>query len=208
MDRTLPRIIALTGGIGTGKSVVARLLRVMGYPVYDCDQQAKLLMTADRQLRQELIQLFGTDTYMTGTDGSVLLNRPYLSSQIFGHDDKLMQMNARVHPAVARHLLSCAKAVDPHGLFFFESAIHFESGFHRLVPADAVWTVSAPLEVRIERAMRRDGNSRQQVMARIESQMPDSDKEALSTAVIVNDDRHSVIAQVSFLISQLQISTH
>lgn len=196
-DTPLPRIIAITGGIGSGKSVVARLLRVMGYTVYDCDARAKHVMTADAQLRHELTALFGPDTYTSDAQGGAVLNRPYLSAQIFGDAERLAQMNACVHPAVARDLLQQAAKLSAEATFFFESAILFESGFDRLVPPDAVWTVSAPLEVRIARAMQRDGATRQQVLARIASQLPQDEKERRATVVICNDDRQSVIQQVA-----------
>ena len=112
-------LIAITGGIGSGKSVVSQLLRVMGYPVYDCDERAKWVMTHDPILRQQLIDLFGPDTYLPHphsslltpnssllTPHSSLLNKPYLSSCIFGHPEALAQMNACVHPAVNRDLQS------------------------------------------------------------------------------------------------------
>lgn len=199
----LPRIIAITGGIGSGKSVVSRLLRVLGHTVYDCDARAKHVMTADAQLREELIALFGPDTYLTGPAGQPLLNKPHLSSRIFGNASLLAQMNACVHPAVARDLLSQASQLPQDAVFFFESAILFESGFDHLVPPADVWTVSAPLDLRIARAMQRDGALRQQVLSRIDSQLPQEEKERRASAVILNDDRHPLIPQVQALLCGL-----
>lgn len=203
---TKASIIALTGGIGSGKSVVARLLRVMGYTVYDCDDRAKHVMTADPLLRQQLIQLFGPEAYIDAAEQGQppQLNRTYLSSRIFGDASLLSAMNACVHPAVARDLMAQYNERQDSGKpFFFESAILFESGFDRLVPPDQVWTVSAPLEIRIARAMKRDAAPRAKVQARIESQMPQAVKEQRADAVIVNDDRHSVIQQVQQLLNPI-----
>lgn len=185
------RLIAITGGIGSGKSVVSQLLRVMGYTVYDCDERAKWVMTHDSLLRQQLIDLFGPETY---TETTSELNKPYLAAKIFGNHEALRQMNLCVHPAVARDLKRQAQG---HELFFYESAILFESGFDRLAPPDEVWAVSAPLELRIERAMKRDQTSRDKVMSRISSQLPQEDKEQRADVVIINDAQHSIIEQVT-----------
>lgn len=212
-----PPIIAITGGIGSGKSVVSKLLRVMGYQVYDCDERARWVMTHDALLRQQLVALFGPDTYCTTTGGDDaptttddaerwVLNKPYLSAQIFGNAEALAQMNACVHPAVARDLMCHYEAMrgTVEGTaarpFFFESAILFESGFDRLVPPTRVWMVSAPLELRIERAMARDHASRERVLERIGAQMPQEEKEGRADHIIYNDDAHSLIAQVNHLL--------
>lgn len=228
-------LIAITGGIGSGKSVVSQLLRVMGFRVYDCDARAKWVMTHDALLRQQLIELFGPDTYLPAVqDGVVLpavpdgtcqpaghdedavptLNKSYLSSQIFGHPEALAKMNACVHPAVGRDLMQQYHAnlsipsppSNPSNSsplpFFFESAILFESAFDRIVRPDCIWTVSAPLELRIERAMSRDHATREQVLARIASQMTQEEKEKRSDAVIMNDTEHSVTRQVWELVDK------
>lgn len=193
-------IIAITGGIGSGKSVVSTLLRVMGYQVYDCDERAKWVMTHDPQLRSELIGLFGTDTYLP--DGE--LNKPHLSAAIFGHEESLRQMNACVHPAVARDIRQQVATLQrPERPFFYESAILYESGFDGLITPDCVWTVSAPLELRIERAMQRDHATRERVVARIDAQMPQDEKERRADHVILNDDHHSLIEQVNYLLNTI-----
>lgn len=201
-----PKLIAITGGIGCGKSVVSQLLRVMGYEVYDCDSRAKWVMTHDDLLRQQLIALFGEATYLP--DGS--LNKPHLSAAIFGDNEALAKMNACVHPAVDRDLrkqYEAYKEITNYNLqitdyrpFFFESAILFESGFDELSLPDEVWTISAPLELRISRAMQRDHATREQVLNRINSQMTQEEKEIRANHVIWNDPEHSVIEQVKGII--------
>ena len=198
-----PTLIALTGGIGTGKSVVSRLLRTMGYDVYDCDAAAKRLMADDAALRGALADAFGADTYRP--DGS--LDRARLAACIFGDAEALARMNALVHPAVRRDLLdwrlrhTVAGSTEAGHPLFYESAILHESGFHRL--ADAVWCISAPLDLRVRRAALRDGTSPERIRERIASQMPQEEKERRSDRVILNDARHSVIAQVRSLLASL-----
>lgn len=191
-------LIAITGGIGSGKSIVSQALRIMGYTVYDCDSRAKWVMTHDPILREQLIALFGQETYLA--DGS--LNKPHLSAAIFGNAEALAKMNACVHPAVARDLMTeyQNEGQDERKPFFFESAILFESRFNTLAIPDQVWTVSAPLELRISRAMLRDHTTRDQILSRINSQMPQEEKERLADHVIWNDKAHSVLEQINALI--------
>ncbi len=190
-------LIAITGGIGCGKSVVSQALRVMGYAVYDCDSRAKWVMTHDEILKQQLRELFGEETYLP--DGN--LNKPHLSSQIFSSATALSQMNACVHPAVARDLKSFYyRHTERRGTsvpFFFESAILFESGFDALSTPHQVWTVSAPLELRISRAMSRDHATREQILSRIDSQMSQEEKERRADHVIYNDAQHSILEQIN-----------
>lgn len=197
-------LIAITGGIGCGKSVVSALLCVMGYSVYDCDKGAKWVMENDPQLRGELVGLFGEETYLP--DGH--LNKPYLASRIFNDDEARRAMNACVHPAVKRDM-DRFLAQQPDNLitsrpFFFESAILFESGFDKLANPDRVWTVTAPLELRIERAMIRDNASRKQIVARINSQMSQEEKEKRADDIIINASPYSVIEQVRALLARFE----
>lgn len=212
-------LIIITGGIGSGKSMVSQLLKVMGYTVYDCDSRAKELMLTDATLKGQLTKLLGPETY--AADGQ--LNRPYVASRIFGNQELLGQMNALVHPAVAADIRrrqldfsktlrqGLSKGLDKtlrQGLdkgfsktpFFVETAIYFDSGFDKYAQADRVWCVAAPLELRIQRAMHRDGTDRQRIEARILSQMPQEEKIKKSDAVIWNDDTHSIIEQVNALL--------
>lgn len=201
-------LIAITGGIGCGKSVVSQLLRVMGYPVYDCDANAKRLMLTDPLLRQDLVKIFGPSTY--NADGS--LNKPHLSQAIFSSPELLQQMNAAVHPAVARDIYKVSGEIEnlspdnkanynKHSkILFYESAILFESHFNELAVPNAVISVTAPLETRIARTMMRDNATREQVEKRINSQMSQEEKDRLADYVIKNDDRNSVIVQLDHII--------
>ena len=196
-------MIVITGGIGCGKSVICQLLKVMGHAIYDCDSQAKRLMTEDALLRQQLCELFGPETYLADST----LNKTYIASCIFSNADLLTRMNELIHPAVARDI---KKLPDPPigsgHLLFVETAIHFESGFNHLIKADQTWCVAAPLELRIERAMKRDNTSREKILARMENQLSQEEKICRSDAVIWNDNDHSVIEQVNRLLTQIPVS--
>lgn len=182
-------MIAITGGIGSGKSVVSQVLRIMGYRVYDCDREAKRLMNTEDELKSSLREAFGVDTYLT--DGR--LNKPYLAQVIFSNADNLQKMNSIVHPVVARDFLRS-------GAQFVESAILFEAGFDALIHPDKVWCVAAPLELRIQRAMLRDHATRAQIISRIESQMSQEEKIRRSDVTIFNDSQHSIIEQIHTLL--------
>lgn len=184
-------LIAITGGIGCGKSVVSRLLRCMGYEVYDCDTRAKELMTKDSELKQGLIALFGTtETYLP--DGN--LNKALISKHLFENPDMLKKMNNLIHPAVAKDLSGISAN---HDILFFESAILFESEFDERVHPDLTISVSAPLELRIARIIARDRTTREEVVRRINSQLSQDEKDRRADNVIFNDYEHSVIKQVS-----------
>lgn len=184
--------IGITGGIGSGKSVVSNLLRVMGYPVYDTDSEARRLMNSQPELQAQLSDAFGADIY---TDG--VLNRPLLASRTFGNPGQVARLNAIVHPAVRHDFEQWAcKRQEPVG--FVESAILYESHFDRLV--DEVWLVTAPEALRIERVLQRSGLSADEVRRRIASQMSDEERRRRATHVIVNDGCESLIATVLSLL--------
>ena len=187
-------VVILTGGIGCGKSVVSQILKVMGHSVYDCDREARRLMLHDPALRQQLIDAFGTETYLP--DGT--LNKPYLAQEIFSHPQRLVQMNALVHPAVADDILRVKAETEKQGKrLFVESAIYYESGFSHRIEADSVWCIAAPLELRIARAMARDHAPREAILARINNQMSQEEKIERADIVIWNDNEHSVIEQLN-----------
>lgn len=192
------RIIIITGGIGCGKSVVSRLLHIMGYPVHDCDLEAKRLMNTDPVLKKQLADAFGPETYLS--DGT--LNKPHLASIIFNDKTQLEQIDHLVHPAVGRDIEKHRLEVQSPYLFV-ETAIYFESGFARFIAPTQVWCVASPLELRIDRAMKRDHATREKIQARISSQMSQEKKIQKADAVLWNDDSHSIIDQTNLLLQQL-----
>lgn len=157
------RIIGITGGIGSGKSVVSRVVRLNGVPVYDCDLEAKKLMQSDSSLRSELTRLIGSAAY----DAQGFLDRKYVASRIFSDPELLADVNALVHEAVRNHFCRFA-ASHKSATVFCESAILATSGM-----ADGctrIWLVDAPEGVRMERVTKRDGMTESQVRERMEAQ--------------------------------------
>lgn len=170
--------IGVTGGIGSGKSTVCRLLADMGAAVYDSDARAKALMNEDKALREAIIVAFGEECY--GEEG---LNRAYLAAQVFGNEEALARLNAIVHPAVRADFRAWAE-VQQSTYVVLESAILFEAGFENEV--DSTLAVMSPLEERVRRTMERDGATREEVLRRISHQMSDDELHRLSKHTIVN----------------------
>ncbi|MCI7011861.1 MAG: dephospho-CoA kinase, partial [Prevotella sp.] len=158
----MKRRIAITGGIGSGKSYVCRKLERQGIRIYDCDDAAKRLMRESPALRQSLIGLIGTDAYLP--DGS--LNKAAIASFLLASDDNARALNAIVHPAVAEDFMQSDKR-------WMECAILYESGFNRLV--DTVVAVVAPDSLRVKRIMERDGIDAGKAQEWIAKQMPTSE---------------------------------
>lgn len=170
--------IGITGGIGSGKSTVCRLLAERGVAVYDSDARAKALMNESEALREALVAAFGQECY--STEG---LDRGYLARQVFGNEEALARLNGIVHPAVKEDFRRWAE--QQCGTYVvLESAILFESGFDKEV--DATLAVMAPLEERIRRTIARDGVSRESVLQRIAHQMGDDELHARASRTIVN----------------------
>ena len=156
--------LGITGGIGSGKSYVAQMLQARwDVPVYDCDSEAKRLTAESDDIRTALTQLVGDHLWQQGQ-----MQKPVLAAYLFASPEHAAQVNAIIHPAVRRDFLRWADAHSRSPVVAIESAILCESGFHTLV--DSILLVDAPLEVRLQRAMQRDGASRQQVMARMARQ--------------------------------------
>ena len=191
-------LIAITGGIGSGKSVVASIVKVMGFEVYDCDSRARALMTDNDDVKSQLIQAFGMETYLD--DGS--LNRQHLSKVAFGNEQALACLNAIVHPATARDLQHWAslQALQGAKAAFVETALLHTAALDRVV--DGVWHVTAPADVRIGRVMARSGLTSQQVEERMAAQAAE-DIVAPGEHVIVNDNLDALLPQVIRLTNHL-----
>lgn len=186
------KYIAITGGIGSGKSYVCRLLEHYNIKVYDCDDAAKRLYYTDTQLQKELKQLVGNDVYV----GNKLQKR-VLAQFLLASEANKQAVNNVVHPAVARDFMQS-------GLQWLESAILFDSGFYKRVPFSFIVCVSAPREVRLERVMKRDGISREKANEWIDSQWAQDEVEKHSDFIIVNDGKRNLEEQVSALLSKTE----
>ena len=189
--------LGITGGIGSGKSSVSGLLRVMGVPVYDCDREARRLMNAHAGIRQGLTALAGGAVY--GEDGC--LNRPFLARFMFGNADRVAAVNALVHPAVREDFRQWADRQPHEPLVAVESAILFEAGMRADV--DAVALVYTPLSERVQRTIGRDRVSEADVQARLASQMADEEKIPLADFIIHNAEADAITPQVMQIIQQL-----
>lgn len=181
-------IVGLTGGIGSGKSTVAKFFEDLGIPVYVADVEAKRLMNSSKVIRRKLIGLFGEETYENGS-----LNRPYIASKIFNDKQLLEQMNAIVHPKVASDFKKWAKR-QTSDYIIKEAAIIFEIGAE--AQYDAIITVIAPEHERIQRVIKRDSTTAQKVKSIIKNQMPDEEKADRSDFVIINDTLQHARTQV------------
>ena len=180
--------IGLTGGIGSGKTTVSDIFRVMGIPVYYADAAARRIMREDHAIRARIIESFGPQSYR-----GELPDRDWLSANVFRNKDATERMNAIVHPATisdARGWMGRQKGIYA----IKEAALIFESGGER--DLDLVIGVTAPPELRIQRVMHRDGLSRDAVLQRMARQMPEDDKMKRCQFVIINDDRTALIPQV------------
>ena len=177
--------IGITGGIGSGKSMVSRLLEVLGVPVYISDLETKRLMASDSLIREELSALLGAEVYAGDT-----LNKPLLASYLFGSPEHAKEINGIVHPRVKEDFRRWTQCRTASSIVGIESAI-------------LVDMVYAPEEVRISRAVRRDASSRELIEKRVRSQMDDEEKRKYADFVIVNDGETPLIPQVLELIGSL-----
>ena len=180
--------IGLTGGIGSGKSIVAQMFAVLGIPVYFADEVSKRLMVENEELKSAITSHFGNGAY---TDG--ILNRPYLANLVFNDGEKLSLLNSLVHPAtIADAAAWMQKQAAPY--IIKEAALIFESGSNK--DLDYVIGVDAPKELRINRAVARDNVSTTQVEARMNKQMDEDEKLGLCDYIIVNNEHQMIIPQV------------
>ncbi|HNL06856.1 MAG TPA: dephospho-CoA kinase [Chitinophagales bacterium] len=189
--------VGLTGGIGSGKTTVARLFETCGIAVYYADEWAKWLMEHDPLLVEQIRTTFGQDIY----DPQGHLQRPALAKIIFADPQARRALESWVHPAVLRHTEEWIQQHQASPYILKEAALLFESGSYQYV--DKIITVTAPVELRIARTMIRDQASAEQVQQRIAAQLPDETKIQRSDFVIYNDEQHLLIPQVQQIHQQL-----
>lgn len=181
------KIIGITGGIGSGKSLVSELFSSLGYPSYNSDKEAKRLYITP-EIKKEVISIFGEGIY----SGNVL-NKAVLASKAFSNKILLEKLNQLIHPAVGVHFQNWLEEQDSN-LVFKEAAVLIESGAYK--SCNVILTVSAPENLRIARVMARDGVSETEVKARMDKQLSDKEREYYADWVILNDETNSVIKQV------------
>ena len=185
-------IIGITGGIGSGKSTIAKQLRDMGYMVYDTDSEAKRLIVEDTHVRQQIEQLFGSEVYKDGIYQTALV-----AQRVFADHSLLAKLNAIVHPAVKADIMNRVSRLasqesqvgNQKNLFFIECAILYQAGFDTL--CDKVVAVTAPEEIRLARAVARDHSTIEKVRARIRAQ--EAEKDVKRADIVINNDGQTPI---------------
>lgn len=180
--------IGLTGGIGSGKSTVAGIFQVLGIPVFDADASARQLMESDVQLQKEVEALFGASAYHAGK-----LNRKLIADIVFQDPFQLEKLNMIVHPATIRAAEEWAVRQNAPYIIK-EAALFFEAGSAEGM--DYIIGVFAPQHIRINRVMKRDAVTRDEVLSRMKRQIQEEIKMRLCDFVLLNDDQHLVIPQV------------
>lgn len=193
-------VLGITGGIGCGKSYVSRILEQLHVAVYDTDREAKRLTLSCPVIRKALIELLGKDVYAGGA-----LNKRLVADYLFANADHAAQINHIIHPPLFDDFKAWVVQQEKAGaeVVAMESAILFESGFDRA--ADYIVVVEAPIEIRIERVMARDGIPREKVIARIKSQIDENEKILRSDFVICNDGTTPVKAQIEDILDILSL---
>jgi dephospho-CoA kinase len=180
--------IGLTGGIGSGKSTVAKIFEILGIPVYYADDAAKRLMNTDAELKREIIQHFGDRSYAGGQ-----LDRSYIAQRVFDNKETLQLLNSLVHPVTKRDAEEwMLRQTAPYAIK--EAALIFETGLGEFL--DYVIGVSAPQALRIARTIKRDAVTEEEVLSRMKNQMEEETKMGMCDFVIYNDEQQPVLSQV------------
>jgi dephospho-CoA kinase len=192
----MTKIIGLTGGIGTGKTMVAEYFKSLGIPVYIADKEARQLMTSDNIINA-LSNEFGKEILENG-----ILNREKLAQLVFNDSKKLQKLNSIVHPEVKKHFDNWVEKHKNSPFVVKEAAILFESGSYKY--CDTIITVTAPLETRLQRVMKRDKTDRESVLKRIENQWTDEQRITKSNYVIHNLSVESTKKQVDEILKKLK----
>jgi len=191
------KAIGLTGGIGSGKSTVARILQQMGYPVYIADIKASSLMNTHPEIRKALIKRFGAEIYTTENK----INKPALAQLIFNDSKALADINGIVHPRVMEDFTQWSRK-QKSKLIFFESAILFEAGLKDFF--QQVLCVTAPESLRIARVLQRDQTTPEKIKERIRNQADDTFKCQQADFILYNDPDHLILVQLLNILKQLE----
>jgi dephospho-CoA kinase len=186
-----PRMIGVTGGIGSGKSLICKIFSCLGVPVYDADSRAKSIMTSDDVLTERIKATFGDGSY--DTNGS--LNRSFLASEVFSSNDKLEKLNQLVHPRVQLDFENWVEGNKMQPYVVKEAALLLESGSYKKL--DQIIVVSSPVDVRMQRVLARDRHRSESDIRQIMSnQISEEEKIKKAHFVILNDETQLVIPQV------------
>lgn len=190
-------IVIITGGIGSGKSVVCRILGCLGFRVYDCDSRAKRIMDDDISIKREIAER--VTPHALRADMS--LDRGHIAEVVFSDKSKLEALNAIVHGAVRKDIEAWARRHADDRMLFIETAIPKSSGLENI--ADAIWIVEAPADVRIPRVCLRNDLDPESVARRMESQRGETEISGRNVCLINNDDRHSLLLRIDALLGSI-----
>ncbi|MBA4240405.1 MAG: dephospho-CoA kinase [Sphingobacteriaceae bacterium] len=190
-------IIGLTGGIGSGKTTVAKLFETMGCAIYNSDDRAKELYF-NPIIKQAVIELLGTEAYLSET----VINKDFISKKVFSDTKLLHQLNDIIHPAVKADFIQFKSKFPLNTIIIKESALLFETGIYKDLNFNIL--ITAPVDLKIERVMRRNSVSKNEIEKRMQAQWTDEQKTPLANAVITNDNRTALIPQVISIIETLK----
>lgn len=188
--------IGLTGGIGSGKTLVSKIFSLLGVPVYNSDERAKWIINNSEEIKYQLVQLFGEETYLNGK-----YNTSFVASKVFKNKPFLEKLNSIVHPKVAEDFNQFCSNYKSAKFILKEAAILFESGAYKEM--DKVISVVAPIELRLKRVVDRDATNNEEVLKRIENQLSDEERILRSDYVITNDEKSLLIEQILKINSEL-----
>lgn len=189
------KIIGLTGGIGSGKTTIAKMFNELGVPVYNSDLEAKILMKENEKVKKKIIALIGNEAY-SGNE----LNNKFIAVKVFNNEELLKKLNRIVHPAVKADFKEWVKKHEAPYVIQ-EAAILFENGSYK--DFDDMILVTAPKKHRISRIMKRDGTSKKAILERMQHQWPDKKKKELAGFIIKNDTLQETFLQVEEIHRQL-----
>lgn len=184
--------IALTGGIGSGKSVVSKIIAALGYKVYDCDSRAKILMDCNDDIKNKISALISHDVITPENQ----INRPLLANIVFNNPQLLKTLNNIVHTEVINDFIKWRSSLS-HNICWVETAILYESNLHQVV--NYAWNIISPIDIRIKRVMQRNNMSEEDVISRINSQKM-TNLDLIPTINIVNDDITPILPQIEAII--------
>jgi dephospho-CoA kinase len=198
MNITSPKIIGITGGIGSGKSLICKIFASFGIPTYEADTRAKLLTTQDPILKEKITQLLGPEAYTPTGE----YNRAWIATQVFSNVDLLKKLNEIIHPAVRQDAEKWVSVNSNAPFLLYEAALMKGAGDGNFF--QKVIVVNAPIELRIKRVKLRDGRSEQAIRDIIARQISDEERNKFADFIVENDEKTPVIPQVLALFELLK----
>ena len=195
----MSKVIGITGGIGSGKSLVCKVFSVLGIPIYEADARAKYLITQDQLLKKNIIELLGEQAYLASGD----YNRAWVASQVFENPVLLSKLNALVHPKVRQDATDWIQQNQKTPFVLYEAALMKAAGDGNTF--DKVIVVNAPVDLRIQRIKARDQRSETEIRAIIERQISEEERQKIADFIIENDEKQPLLPQILDLYEKLSL---